>query len=406
MELIADVEKSLVGNLIISEKKILDVLDIVKETDFITPQGRDSFSRIISLWKSKKSVDMVSLSSSLPGLSRYFAEAMSMAFPPASKDYARQIAREAKKRRVFSTVDIIAKTKKDPDAALSSMLSLYQQEMTTGKKKPEISEVMKRFDGYVKKNRKEGRMGFETGFGFLRDLHIQYVPGHIWTIGGWTSTGKTAVMTQKICNMISFKEKPAILVISTEMTEEQVVSRLLSNFTGIPSYRILMGTYHDEEEAERVEQFRVILGKSNLKIYDDLYTLSEIEVAFRKADLQGGINVGFIDYVQNCRHPEMKNQYQEQSEMAKRIQKLAKDVRATIICLSQVSNSVGRGETDNLELKGAGEWSAVSDVGVMLTRNKQDKWKLKYEVKKNRHGALGEKMLEYRNVYTSLREMI
>jgi hypothetical protein len=75
-----------------------------------------------------------------------------------------------------------------------------------------------------------------------------------------------------------------------------------------------------------------------------------------------------------------------------------------MICLSQVSNDVGRGNTDQLELKGAGEWAAVSDVGVMLTRHKTEKHRLKYSIKKNRHGALGECELTYENVYTRLQE--
>lgn len=65
---------------------------------------------------------------------------------------------------------------------------------------------------------------------------------------------------------------------------------------------------------------------------------------------------------------------------------------------------MGRGNTDQLELKGAGEWAAVSDVGIMLKRNKTEKHRLKVEIKKNRHGALGEAELEYVNEYTSLHE--
>ena len=163
------------------------------------------------------------------------------------------------------------------------------------------------------------------------------------------------------------------MVISTEMTEEQIVSRILANITGVHSYRILTGKYHDEFEADVVASAKDRLSRARMSIYDDIYRLEDIETAFRKADLQGGINVGWIDYVQNCRWPDAKSQYQEQSEIAKRFQALAKDVRATLICLSQVSNDVGRGNTDNLELKGAGEWAAVSDIGLMLKRHVSDK---------------------------------
>lgn len=404
MEVIGQVEKSLIGALLQSQKKIADVIDIVRAEDFITPDGREAYAAIVGMWRNKKTVNLVTVGASNNGLIRYLSSSMQDAFSPGAVDYARQISKEAKRRRVFSGINNILSSKKEVSLALDDMLSLYQKEMAVGKKSPEIDAVLKRFQSHVDSNKKNGTMGIETGFDFLGNLYVSYVPGHVWTIGGFTSVGKTAVMTQKICNLLVSGNK-SIVVISTEMTEEQMVARIIANITGVHSYRVLSGNMHSAEEENAVEVCKSSLKKANIKIYDDIYTLGEIETAFRKADLQGGVDVGFIDYVQNVRVPEAKSQYQEQSEIAKRVQQMAKDVRATVICLSQVSNSVGRGETDNLELKGAGDWAAVSDVGVMLSRHKTEKYKLRYEIKKNRHGSLGEAILEYRQEYTRLEEI-
>jgi replicative DNA helicase len=285
---------------------------------------------------------------------------------------------------------------------LDDLMAIYRAEMQAGRKMPEISEVLKRVDEIVNKNAKRGVLGIRTGFETLDKVYARFIPGHIWTVGGFTSVGKTATMVQMVCNALSAPEQPSIVIISTEMTEEQVVGRIVSNFTGVPSFRILAGKYHDAEEADTVEKCKARLATMPLAIYDDIYRLGEIETAFHKADLRGGVQLGVIDYVQNCRWPEAKSQYQEQSEMAKRFQALAKDVRCTLVCLSQVSNDVGRGNTDQLELKGAGEWAAVSDYGVMLSRHKTEKHRLKFDLKKNRHGALTEFELEYKNDYTKL----
>jgi replicative DNA helicase len=283
-------------------------------------------------------------------------------------------------------------------------MELYKHEMKSGKKDPVINAVMARMEKIISKNKQSGRVGFSTGFDVHKNIYYRYYPGHIWTIGGFTSVGKTAVMVQKICNMITDTEQPKILVISTEMAEEQVVSRIIANFTGIHSMRILNGNFHSAEEQESAEEVKRNLKMYPISIYDDIYQLTDIETAIRKADLQGGVNVVFIDYVQNCKWSEAKSQYHEQAEMAKRFQSLAKETKSTIICLSQVSNDVGRGNTDQLELKGAGEWAAVSDFSAMLTRNKLHKYLLKYTIKKNRHGALGECELEFKNDYTRIEE--
>jgi replicative DNA helicase len=208
-------------------------------------------------------------------------------------------------------------------------------------------------------------------------------------------------MTQKLRNLLQNKNNPRIVIISTEMTEEQMVGRIVANFTGVPSVKILSGSLTASEEVE-VEKCLRFISTKNLTVYDDVYTLGEIEAVFRKAELKGGVDVGFIDYVQNCQVPEAKSEYQEQSTLAKRVQKLAKDVRATIVCLSQVSNDVGRGNTSNLELKGAGEWAAVADIGIMLYRRKENKYLIKYSIKKNRHGQLHDEAFIYTSNWTRL----
>jgi replicative DNA helicase len=402
--MIQETEKALIGALLLSQKKIIDVVETVRAEDFSCEQARIAFIHIVGLWSEKKSIDLVSVSNCDRALVDYLASSTSGTYTPAAHDYAFEIAGEAKKRRILSTLQKISTSNKKNEQLLDDVLSLYQQEMSAGKKNPDILPVLRRFDEKVKSNKRNGSMGFNTGFKFLQEKYIQYIPGHIWAIGGWTSTGKTAVMIQKIINLINDGKNPSIVIISTEMTEEQIISRLVANMTGVHSYRILSENYHDEEEKELSDVAKSVLSSTKLKIYDDIFTLADIETAFRKADLQGGVDIGFVDYVQNIRVPEAKGQYQEQSEIAQRLQKLAKDVKATLVCLSQVSNDVGRGNTDLLELKGAGDWSAVADIGVMLKRHKVDKYKMSYEVKKNRHGSLCDSVLEFKAEYTSLTE--
>lgn len=403
--MIAEIEKALVGALALSQKSIIPVLDTVRAEDFSTLAAQMCFNKIVGLWKDKQQVDIISVCSGDNSLLPYLTSATSDTYAPAAAQYAAQVAKEARARRLREGLNKLAADTSNPDYTLEDMLSLYQKEMRVGRKDPAIKAVLKRVDDCILANKQRGRIGISTGFSFMNKLYIQYVPGHIWTIGGFTSAGKTAVMVQKICNLIVLGECPRIVVISTEMTEEQVIARMIANLSGVHSFRILSGNYHDAEEEDTVAKCRELISLADILIYDDIYTAGDIETAFRKADLQGGIDIGFIDYVQNCKVPDAKSQYQEQADMAKRFQQLAKDVRATLICLSQVSNDVGRGNTDQLELKGAGEWAAVSDIGIMLQRHKTDKYKLKYQIKKNRHGALGEQILEYRADYTRLVEV-
>lgn len=337
-------------------------------------------------------------------MAAYLSSSTTDTYYPGAVDYAHQIAAHAKRRRVFDGIGKIFTEKRGTSETLEDILSLYQNEMSLTVKNPGVEFALQRLESHVLTNKKNGRMGFDTGFDLHRNIYATYVPGHTWVMGGFTSVGKTAVMIQKICNLITSGQNPAIVIISTEMTEEQVLSRIISNLTGVHSYAVLSGNFRSADEQESVDECKKSLASAKLLIYDNVYTLGDIETALRKADLQGGVDVAFVDYVQNVRVPDAKSQYQEQSEIAKRLQQLAKDVRATLICLSQVSNDVGRGNTDNLEFKGAGELAAVADYGIMLSRHKTEKQFLKYDIKKNRHGKLGAVALEYLKEFTSLSE--
>lgn len=396
-------ELALIGSLLAVPEKIVSVSDIIKPTDFTDSRAMMSYVAILDQYRQKKSVDITSITTANPGMLPYLVESMSESYPPGVKTYAGDISSRAKVRRLKSGVEALSRSTSS-DEILSGMIALYNQEIIKGKKNPDIKSIIDKFSKTIKENRTAGRVGFSTGLRLHESIYYRYLPGHIWTMGGFTSVGKTAVMIQKICNLLSNGEGASVVIISTEMTKDQIVARVVSNFTGVNSMRILSGRFHDADEEEKINQAINALSESRLQIYDDIYLLDDIEMAFRRAKLQDSINIGFVDYVQNCKVKGVNDQYQSQATIAKGLQSLAKEIESTIVCLSQVSNSVGRGDTDQLELKGAGEWSAVSDLGVMLYRSKSEKHKLVYEIKKNRHGALGECLLEFAEVYTRLVE--
>jgi hypothetical protein len=59
-----------------------------------------------------------------------------------------------------------------------------------------------------------------------------------------------------------------------------------------------------------------------------------------------------------------------------------------------------------INYKGAGEIAASADLGIELEREKDNKERMRFIIKKNRHGMLGESVLEFTNEYTRLTERI
>ena len=142
-----------------------------------------------------------------------------------------------------------------------------------------------------------------------------------------------------------------------------------------------------------------------MTIYDTVFSLPEITARIKKAEKQAGVDIVFIDYLQNCTVPGAKDIYTEQSRLIKALQQQAKLSRCCIVALSQLSNSAAREDNGILEFKGAGEIAATADLGLKLNRYKDDERKMLVTIGKGRHWTKGAQVLQFVNDWTSLKEI-
>jgi len=131
----------------------------------------------------------------------------------------------------------------------------------------------------------------------------------------------------------------------------------------------------------------------NLKLYDDLYDMSEIEQQIEK----DAPDYVFIDFVQNVLYSG-KSEYEKMANVARQIQKIAIKYNTTIFPLSQLSNEsqkeLSKWNTDFVSLKWAWEFKASSDVIFILRKkdNPNGDWFLiELTIKKNKYWPWGKK---------------
>ena len=388
----------ILSGLIKNPDAIVDIVSVITPSDFSDPKHRRCYEAILALWEQKLPVDIATVTKQI---GQPYSDAVWVAgltdTLPANLDWAvAELAEQSKQRRI---TDRLKNIYGESSTMLDGIINIYQDELAYHKKPADIKTHIKTFRQAQKANAEKDGFGIPTGFECLENNYIQYCPGHVWTIGAYTSVGKTATAVEMVCRAIDQK----ILIISTEMTVEQNIARILANQTGTNGNVILSGRLFDMQQS-LVDDYIERLEARNLTIYDDVFELPEIEAAVRKADLQGGVDIVFIDYLQNISVPGAKSEYEAMNKVAKTIQRLAKQVNATIVCLSQIPNHAAREDTGIIEFKGAGEIAAVSDVGIWLKRDKDDKGKILFDVRKNRHGALTKVVLAYDNGWTSLIE--
>ena len=305
--------------------------------------------------------------------------AIGMAIPMAG-----EIAERARKSRIGVGLQEITNQLNTLPAefVLPDLIALHERENVGPKRSADAKSVIGRYRLAVEDNKIGKTRGIKSHFTALDRDYIGYRPGHLWAVGGWTSTGKTAWSVEAITRIMQNDPQARVAMVSTEMTEEQVVARIIANLSGEGSHKILNG----KVDVSRQEEWLVL---RNLCVWDDLYDMAAIDSALRREKAKKGLDVVVVDFIQNVRKSGFSKQYEMMSEIAKEFQRMAKQLRCCIIVLSQIPNSAGKEDSGILEFKGAGEIAAACDVGILLKRDKNRKEVMLVDVRKNRHGACG-----------------
>lgn len=393
-----EIEKTLAGILLLKPELIAEISGFVSEDDFTDNQAKQVFSLVKKRFAGGKPFDLVIAAQLMPDSVIYLSEAVEV-IPINYRSYARHINETARKKRLLNGMKIIAASNLPVDDMLQDVSRLHGKEIKSGKKSYKISDVSERVDNHISDNFKRGSLpGISTGFDFLENNYIRYVPGHMWVITGFTSVGKSKILIEKCTRLPSART----IIISTEMTEIQLMARLYARGTGFNENIILSGRLQGGDAA-LLEKVKNNITNRKLDIIDDLSELSDIEALIQQRSMREKIGVVFLDYVQNCNIKGVPKRDQG-PEMASRLQQLAKKTETCLVCFSQVSNSVGRGDIDQFEAKGAGEWAAVADVGVRLKRNSDDKQALMYDMQKGRHYQTVCKELRFSDNFTKINE--
>ncbi len=260
-----------------------------------------------------------------------------------------------------------------------------------------IESISLRLLERISRNAKVERIGLKTGFRFIDSTIYGLVEGWLYVIGAYTSVGKTALLIQLVINCLKYNRKAKIVIFSTEMSDQQIVLRLLACLTSIPSLKIFHGRL-PKSDAELISDTDQDLKKSEIYIFDSVYTFDGI------LDLASQINpdLVFVDYLQNMMAD--GNIFERMSRIPIQLQDLAKRLDTAVVALSQVSNEAAKGESRIMGYKGAGEIAAACDFGVWLERDRDNKRLVNCFVRKNRHGMTCKTTLEFSENFTSLRE--
>jgi replicative DNA helicase len=144
-------------------------------------------------------------------------------------------------------------------------------------------------------------------------------------------------LTLNIAQHASIQYKIPVAIFSLEMSEQQLVTRLLCSEASVDSYRLRTGLLKDAEWP-RIAQAMGALSEAQIYI-DDSPNISVMEMRTKARRLKSANNLGLIivDYLQLMQGRNQENRVQEVSEISRSLKGLARELQIPVIACSQLS---------------------------------------------------------------------
>lgn len=388
-------EKSVIGCLLMDNKELYKVYDILKPDMFHDPVLKEIYREIVKMYDIGQPANLVTITQAVGSESytrQYIGQVLKeCALLPLTsaelKSYGNSIVKDYKAetlRKILSQTQVSAAGVEYQIADLIQELEALKRSEKSKSKK--LSTIVEDYEDQYFREKEEAKL--YTGFPKLDDITGGLEGGDVIVIGARPGVGKSAFTSQIILEMA--KAGKRIGFYNLEMSEKQVYERLLSNQSGIRLNRIRRAIQFLGDEKERFDKANRTLEGMDILVSSGTKSVSEIRNECRHQELDCII----IDYLQLVRaDTRYQSRASEVGAISKAIKALAMELNVPIIALSQLNRTSEMRETKEPtmgELREAGDIEQDASIIILLWNlDNEDKTRKGLKVDKNRQGELG-----------------
>lgn len=387
-----EMEKAVLGALMIDKDAYLEVCDLLRPESFYEPRNQMVYEAIQRLTMEESPVDVLTVTDKLGKMGKleevggpgYVADLSSRVASSANIEYhANVVAEKYLSRQMIHYVGVIGKKTFDETYGIKDVIQEAESilfELTQKNMKKDYSVLAPILDNAIKIVEKAhsnigGLTGISTGFYKLDDMTCGLQNSDLVIIAGRPAMGKTAFALSMAKN-IAADQKIPMAFFSLEMSDVQLANRLISNACGIDGKKLQSGQL-DRLEWDRLDKHLGILTDAPLYI-DDTEGLSvmDLRTKVRRLKKEHDIRLIMIDYLQLMTASGMRynNRQEEVSLISRSLKGLAKELNIPVLALSQLNRGVEsregvEGKRPQLsDLRESGAIEQDADMVVFLHR--------------------------------------
>ncbi len=411
-----EAEKSIIGAILLDRDAVIAVAQVLKPEHFYKQAHADIYSAIFNLFERREPIDLVTLTAELKSKGRFediggaaYLAQLASGVPTAANivQYAQIVRHHFIKRQLITTAAKVSEAAFDEtgdvrnilDETEQAVFALSQEQLRQNfiPLKNALAESFDRLDELHKKA--GGLRGVPTGFWDLDSKLAGMQDSNLLILASRPGQGKTS-LALNIAAHVAVKEGLPVGIFSLEMSKEELVDRLLVAQSEVDAWRLKTGKL-DDDDFDRLQEAMGILADAPLFIDDTpAANILEMRTKARRLQVEHGLSLLIVDYLQLIHGRNLENRVQEVSEISQSLKNLARELKIPVLACSQLSRAVeqrGSRRPQLADLRESGAIEQDADVVMFIYRPDPEKIEqVKLDIQKHRNGPTGEIDLAFR----------
>ncbi len=427
-----DAEQSVLGSVLIDPNCFNDIAEIITLDDFYLEEHRKIFEVMLDFNIQNRVIDLVTLINELVSRGIYRDDAEARAYiriiaevVPSSqnaKDYAKIVHDKSILRKLIEAADDIQRAAFTEGEDVSHIVDLAEKKIydIAGNNErhdfAHIREVLvKTYEhlNLLKDGPSEDTIGIQSGFSDLDNTLVGFNKGNMIIVGARPGVGKTS-FALNIGTSIAKRTKKAVCIFSLEMSNEELVSRIISSEAMVDSQKLRKGDL-TVDDWEKLAVASSILSDTDIYIDDTTgISTTSMKAKLRRIKNLGMVIVDYLQLMQPERRGGDQNRVNQIGEISRGLKVMAKELGVPVMVLSQLSRTAEKnGDTGKAtsrtpmlsDLRDSGSIEQDADMVIFLSRdyygNDPERENLvDVIVAKNRHGSTGKVTMSWLGQYT------
>lgn len=414
-----EAEKSVLGSLLVDKDAVVKVGAMLSSEDFFDPRHRVVFESVVHLFEDGSAVDVVTVAADLKkakklkgiGGRAYLAELAGVLPTAANVEYYAKIVKERGIRRrlieMGNQLQALGGSDKEVEEILDSaekgIFSISMESLEQGF--VHIRDLlMQAYERAEEIAQQKGRYrGLSTGFSAVDNLLGGLQKSDLVIVAARPSVGKTSLVLD-IARHVAVAEKAKVGFFSLEMSRDDVVDRLIAMEAKIDLWGLRMGRLK-RPDWRKVSDAMGVLHDADMYI-DDVpgQHVLELRTKARRVQIERGLDVLFVDYLQLIRAEGRESRVQEVTEISQTLKNIARELRIPVVAVSQLSRAVEQRTTRLPQLSDLRESGAIEqDADVVMFLHREEMYEQDTDrkgiadliVAKHRNGPCGQMELAF-----------